>query len=914
MLNCSYRSFAAIGFFAVALALAGGVSAQSTPPTQASSDVTSEIVVTASRIARPGFDAPTPTTVLSDTDIQLATRPSIGEVLNDQPQFLAQGTPAMTNGSTNSSATVLDLRGLGSERTLTLLDGHRFVGASDLNSIPQSIIERIDVVTGGASAAWGSGAVAGVVNLILNDHLEGLTIAPTAGISSRGDGERYGVDLTYGAKFADGQGHILFAANYFRDRGLFNRCDGSRPNLCASEFATNSGELILTDNVNSTVASQGGVITSGALAGQQFNPNGSLSPVPLGSQTNSNSTIGGAGTSSGAFQPISSPYHRANAYTRVTFDSSDALKLSADLSYTLMWDDFQAFPEEVDGAYGTTNGLAFSSDNPFLTPAVQAQLAGGPSTFYVGRIFGDPAGFETLKYYRRTVEASLGASGNIGGGWSYDAYLDEGEIHQSQGYYNQRIESNFENAIDAVRDPATGNIVCAIALTDPNTGCSPLNLFGAGNASQAAINYAFATNPRQVNLTQTQELTAAGGSIHGNPFATWAGPVSIAAGVDYRREALVLDFIDPLSAAGALGSFNNSGTEGAFNVTEGFFEGAVPLLNDAHVAKIDFNGAARYSDYSTSGGIWSWKFGETTRLVDDILLRAVYSRDIRSPDIQELYTSHSQSILTVTDPTRNNQSATVNDFSGGNTSLLPEISHTLTLGGTYSPHVIPGFSASLDYYRIAINEAITTLAPQDVVNLCANGNQTICGEITRDSSGLITTINNTYINLASYVTSGVDTEFSYAMPLSRLLPNAPGTIKLRSLTTYVGKLIINDGVNTYSRDGVVGDIIAAFGDPASPKWRSVETLSYENPRYGADARVRFVGGGVYDNLSPIINNAIASRTYLDLGGHLNVGGNLTITANIQNVFNRAPPYVLYATPFYDVWGTYFTLGFKVKLF
>jgi outer membrane receptor protein involved in Fe transport len=846
-------------------------------------------------------------------DILLATRPSIAEVLADQPQFVAQGTPALTNGSTNNSASVLDLRGLGPVRTLTLLDGHRFVGSSDLNSIPQSIVKRIDVVTGGASAAWGSGAVAGVVNLILNDDLEGLTISPTAGISSHGDGERYGVGMSYGAKFADGRGHILFAAEFFRDRGLFGRCDGSRPNLCASFFTTDSGQLLLADQVNSTVASPGGVITSGALAGMQFNPDGTLSPIPLGGQTNSNSTIGGAGTSGSAFQLVSSPYHRANEYTRVTYEANDALKLSADLSYTVMWDDFRTFPEEVDGAYGTTNGLEFQKDNAFLTPAVQAALAGGPQTFYVGRIFGDPEGFETLKYYRRTLEGSLGASGHIGGSWSYDAYVDHGEIRQSQGFYNQRIESNFEQAIDAVRDPGTGNIVCRVALTDPNTPCQPLNMFGVGNASPAAIAYAFATNPTQVNLTQTQSLTALGTSIHGDPFSTWAGSASIASGIDYRKEELELNNIDPLSAGNALGSFNNSGTAGAFNVTEGFFEGAVPLLNYPHVAKIDFNGAARYSRYSTSGGIWSWKYGETTRLFDDVLLRAVYSRDIRSPNIAELYTSHSQANLTVSDPLRNNQVTNVADFSGGNVSLQPEISHTLTLGGSYSPHSISGLSLSLDYYRIGIRGAITRLSPQDIVNLCATGNPALCSEVTRDANGQITSINNTYINLASYDTRGLDAEVSYAMPLSRLLPRASGTLRLRSLTNYVQKLTINDGVQTYSRLGDVGDIISAFGSPALPRWRSVETVSYDTSRYGVDARVRFVGGGNYDSLSPIINNGIASRTYLDLGGHLNVG-TVTISANIQNAFNRAPPFVLYASPFYDEWGTYFTLNVRAKIF
>ncbi len=628
-----------------------------------------------------------------------------------------------------------DLRGLGQERTLTLFDGHRFVGANDLNTIQQNIIKRVDVVTGGASAAWGSGAVAGVVNLIPNDDLQGLTIGSTGGISSRGDGDRFGVDLTYGDKFADGRGHVLFAGAYFRDQGLFGRCDGSRPNVCANEFATNSGQLFLVDNVKPTTAAPGGLITSGPLAGMQFNPDGSLSPLPLGNPTNSNSTVGGNGSNGLENAVVAAPFHRANAYTRVTYEVSDALKLSADINATMMWDNFYSSPEEIDGS--TTMGLVFQKDNPFLTPAVQAQLASGPQTFNFGRIFVDQ-GYEALKYYRKTVEFSVGASGHIGGSWSYDAYADHGEIRQSQGYYNQIITANFNNAIDAVRDPA-GNIVCRVALTDPNTPCRPLNLFGVGNASPAAIAYAYATNPDQVNLTQTQSLTAAGGSVHGDPFSTWAGPVSIASGVDYRKEELELDNIDPLSASGALGGFNNSGTAGKFDVWEGFFEGVAPLLNNEHVAKIDLNGAARYSDYSTSGSIWSWKYGGTVRLIDDLLLRTVYSRDIRSPNIQELFTAHSQQILTITDPLNNNVSYPVSNFSGGNTALNPELSHTLTIGGSYSPHFIPGLSMSLDYYHIIIKGAIDTLSSQDIINLCAQGNQALCNQITRSTTtGLIT--------------------------------------------------------------------------------------------------------------------------------------------------------------------------------
>jgi outer membrane receptor protein involved in Fe transport len=259
----------------------------------------------------------------------------------------------------------------------------------------------------------------------------------------------------------------------------------------------------------------------------------------------------------------------------------------------------------------------------------------------------------------------------------------------------------------------------------------------------------------------------------------------------------------------------------------------------------------------------------------------------------------------------NNVSYPVSNFSGGNTALNPELSHTLTLGGSYSPHYIPGFSMSLDYYHIIIKQAIDTLSSQDIINLCSNGNQALCAQITRGSNGLITQINSTYLNLDSYDTHGVDAEIAYVMPLARLFPNAPGTLKLRSLTTFVPTLVINTGVSTVDRAGDVGDFVCFSA--CTPKWRSTETLSYDNSRFGGDVRVRYVGGGNWDSLQPIVNNAIAARTYVDLGAHVNVGESLTISANIQNAFDRSPPFVLYASNFYDVWGTYFTLNFKVRL-
>jgi len=864
-----------------------------------------EILVTGSRLDRAGFDAPTPTTVVGGAELRLGNRPSIAQVLNDLPQFRAAGTPAQTTGNTDNSYSAADLRGLGSTRTLTLVNGHRFNGTNDLNNVPQGIIKRVEVVTGGASAAWGSGAVAGVVNIILDDELKGLSLSAQNGISSRGDGMRYGFSGSYGTEFADGRGHFMVAAEFVRDRGIYGRNDGSRPNLDAALYTMADGRLLLANDVNFTDAGPGGIITSGALAGYAFNRDGSATPLVAGSLRNATTTVGGTGRSVRDYLPVISPFHRATAYARASYELNESTKIWVDASFSRMWDDFLSFPESTR-ATATTGGLVFQKDNAFLTPAVRAALASGPQTFRVGYIFGDQGGFETYGYHRENYEGAIGIDGSLGGSWKYSAYYDHGEFHNDQAFYNQRITANFNDAIDAVTN-ASGQIVCRVALTNPNTACRPLNLFGSGNSSPEALAYAFAGRDQVYHLT-TQKLDTAGASVRGDPFSTWAGPVSFAAGVDVRWEKFITNKIDPLSTARALGSYNAAPTNGGFSVKEGFVELAVPLLNIPGTAVLDVSGAARYSDYSTSGGIWSWKTGGTLRLVDDILLRAVYSRDIRSPSIAELFTTRTTAYATVIDPFRANESVSVVRYGGGNPDLLPEIAHTLTLGGSYAPSFIPGLNLSVDFYKIDIDDVIATIAPQDALNQCFAGNSAACAAITRDSTGQITQLVATFINLAYYKTRGVDFEASYVLPLERLNQSMDGSLRFRLLATHVNQLRINDGVNSYDRAGDVGDN-ATF---TTPKWKASGSVSYQRENFGIDMRVRYIGGGTFNNLQPIINNRVKSRTYVDLGAQFNVG-NFTVFGNVNNLFDRDPPFVTYGSAIYDAVGRYFSGGVKVKL-
>ncbi|HEY2750125.1 TonB-dependent receptor plug domain-containing protein, partial [Phenylobacterium sp.] len=283
----------ALGSSVIALtaALASGASAQTAAAAAVTADQTAavgELVVTGSLIQRAGFDAPTPTTVVSGLELLQGDRPNIALVLNDLPQFRATSTPATTVANTNNSASTADLRGLGSNRTLTLLNGHRFAGSGDLNTVPQDIIKKVDVVTGGASATWGSGAVSGVVNIILDDNFTGLEVGADGGGSARSDAKRYGFNGAYGTNFLEDRGHFMIAGEYLKDEGAFDR--PSRPQLLAQIFQDSTGQLSLQTPVNYTIINTGGVIIGGKANQQVFNHDGSLSPLVLGSPTAGNFT------------------------------------------------------------------------------------------------------------------------------------------------------------------------------------------------------------------------------------------------------------------------------------------------------------------------------------------------------------------------------------------------------------------------------------------------------------------------------------------------------------------------------------------------------------------------------------------------------------------------------------------------
>ncbi len=912
---------------AAGLLQASVVQAQA-PPAGDPEDTLTTITITGTHITHAGFDAPSPTTVIGALDLQQGDRPNLQQVLNDSPAFRPTTTPQVSVGNTSSGNAPIDLRGLGSSRTLTLLNGIRSVGSGNLNYIPVGMVERVETVTGGASAAYGSDAVAGVVNIILKDKVQGITVGVTGGISSRGDGERYGADFLAGTGFAEDRGQVVFAAEYMNDKEISDR--NSRPNLGSAGIVRlnptnpNDPRQVLVRDVNYGNVTSAGLITSGVLAGQMFNEDGTLRTYRGGQSLAANpattpfpaQSIGGA-DAVGLYDrvPVTTPLERISTMARATYDFGRGITGWASGSFGQSESEYNFLPDIAAPA-----SITVSAANPFLSPTIQSQLAAaGQSSFTLGKFWDGPF-MLGLDARRRQYEGALGINAHLGGSWTARWHYSHGETDTLILDPNTPIATRLTNAINAVKGP--NGAVCAInADANPNNddpACSPLNIFGANNASAAALAYIEGT--QRSNTVNKLDDTSI--EIQGDLFKLWGNqPVTIASGGEARWESQSArsGALDLTGAFGGVGLYGNP-VSGKFNVKEGFAEIAAPLFEMPQKVKIDLNGAARYSDYSQSGGIWSWKGGATAKLFDQVLLRATRSRDIRAPNITELYSTKILNVRPLVDqdtagraaanPAYNPTPQAVTTFTGGNPQLVPEISYTTTLGVTFSPSYLPGFNASVDWYDINIGGAITTLSGTQLTLACAKGNSAACASITRDATGTVVQVLANYQNVARFETSGLDLEASQRLPLSNISNALSGTLNIHALATYVKDFVFDTGL---SRVDSAGDVGSATTN-AIPKWRANLIFNYQRDFLGIDARVRYVGSGKYDHLlDPVlVNNHIAAFTYLDLGASFDVSEHVTVTANVNNVFNRAPPVSPTGPLYYDAIGTYFTLGVSAK--
>jgi iron complex outermembrane recepter protein len=851
-----------------------------------------DVVITGSRIDALGFEAPTPTSHVTRADLEIGGRPNVAAALNDLPQFRGTISPQTSGTNTSAGMAPVDLRGLGINRTLVLLDGRRFSSDNDLNTIPTVLVKSVDIVTGGASAAWGSGAVAGVVNVVLNGDIKGIRLGAQVGISSRSDAAERRFEGAFGSAFAGGRGQLILGAEYLDNDGVIPKI--SRPSVGRwASVAAGNGNFMLMPDVGFANAARGGLILSGVLAGQAFNPDGSPRDFRYGTVVGTE-MIGGEGPSNDDLSALVTPQQRYSALGRASFKASDAVKLSAELRHSRMWNDYIWFGDHNRG------NIFISRDNAFLSPDIAARLlAAGEAGFTMGR-FNSDFPFPRIDFERAATQGTIALDGTIGRHWRWSGYYSHGEYRNDIDTPGFVISANFNQAVDALRDPTTGQPVCRVKLSDPSSSCVPINLFGEGSPSKEALAYVTGT-PRQ---RATTTLDVGGISLRGEPFALAAGPVSIAAGIETRREA-IRQTVSELDLARAFRSFNFAPVAGGFTVREAFGEILVPLARDRPLLRaLELNAAVRLSDYDTTGSIWSWKLGATNEFFPGFRARFTRSRDIRSANLAELYTQLTVGYNTLTDPVKN-MSVYVLNHSGGNPDLQPETSTTFTAGFLYAPPGIPGLRLSADYYRVRIDDVITTVSAQDLVIRCFNGNQALCANVERDAEGNITRTVTSYLNLSEYRTDGIDAELSQTLPLR--FAGLSGELVLRLRGSWVDSLKTNDGVTTI-------EYVRSQGNSFSlgvPEWRINGSISYEDEDFDAQLRARYISPGNYNSTVRLLNNHIPAYTYVDLfaRAHIVAGPRkIEIHGGVTNLLDKQAPNGSLYPPFYDVVGRYFSLG------
>ena len=883
-----------------------------------------QVMVTATRVVRKDFTAPTPTIVMSSKDIQAIAAVNIGDIAAQVPAFIATSTPTTSTLSEDTGrGNFLDLRGLGPDRTLILVDGERFVpttidGLVDTDVIPEAIISHVDVVTGGGSADWGSNAVAGVVNIVLNHHLNGLQGDLQGGVSQYGDNRSYKDSLAYGTDFGTGQGHFEIAGEATANSGVLRQSDRPWSAQDWGDVQTPQYSEDPVPNARLSIASYGGLILSGPLAGMQFGPGGTLQPFQYGSNVGSLLMQGGDGATFAPNVPLELPQDRQNVFSRISYRISPRVNVFIDALFA------QADTKDPNLVSNFDLVDTIPTSNAFLPASVAAAYnAAGQNSFLLGRVDED-YGFISSVDDDRVWRVVGGADGSLGKTWTWNAYYEFGRVRDDEVVSNVLNEANYANALNSVIDPSTGTPICQSTLTSPNNGCVPIDIFGVGSPSAAALKYVLGTEPTHNLYTQD----AAAFSVQGEPLSIWSGPVSIATGVDFRRDA-VQSTVSPLSEADDFLIGDALSFLGSERVTEGFVETVVPLLSDRPFAKsLDADLAVRFTDYSISGFVTTWKAGVTDVINDQLRLRGVRSRDIRAPNLFELFGTGTLNFTSITDPATN-QSDFITNPSPPNAALKPEEADTTSFGVIYQPNWATDLSVSSDYYEISMYNVISTLSAQSEVTLCAQGDSSLCSLIQR-TAGVITQVSTPNINVDQFYTNGADFEVADRFPLSKIRPSWQGNVSLRLLGAYVANLTTKETGTTVDEAGAVG----SFMYPSSigggylggvPHWRVNLSATYQDGPGTVYLEERYIGAGKLDNLygpDVVPDNYVPGVFYTDATLEYELPGfeqgRAVLYGNVNNLFNKAPPIIVntFVAPqatnptLYDVIGRTFQLGVR----
>jgi iron complex outermembrane receptor protein len=1000
----------AVGLLTSGTALAQGVPDSGTPKNTSNLDKIdvqatgepakgNEIIVTGSRVAHSTFDTASPVTVLGEKEIANLNLNNVGEVVAQLPQnsnFFAPNNVGL--GNFNVGAQLVNLRGLNpffGTRTLTLVDTKRVVptttgGGVDVTLMPSMLVQRTETVTGGASAIYGSDAIAGVVNIILDTKLDGFKGQADFSRTWHGDGNDKHISAAYGTGFAQDRGHFVAGVEY-DNQDAIGICSSSR-DWCGDNYSvvtinaylTNGDpHYIITGNTYLADTSLTGVLVpcitaKGCVGGAEFQlSTDGKSPIPYDPGLYSYAAgrgavrVGGDSLAVGPYDAttLRPAVERWTALGHLSYELSDALTGFVELSYANTKGvnpvaNGTIGPSTNQTVPGTYTGTRIAADNAFLSPAVAAAIGPFGGTFGRSMVNVENALNQTNNKTWRTV---VGLNGEIGPRWSWDAYYTHGENKNDQHLHHNVVGPYLNYALDAVKN-GSGNIVCGVDVPgriNPQTGapytatdrtianlagaCVPLNLFGIGNASQAAVDYAF----RTLDEYNTTKQDVAAVNFRGDLFDGWgAGPVKLAVGGEWRKESVISTH--NLANTPYYNYFTLSyGLDfgGNVRVMEGYGELNVPVFANAPVGKafvLDL--AARYTDTRNEGTLganagdtssrnfWTWRINGVWDVTDWFRLRATRSRDVRAPQFRELYQTYAPRVgppfgfvaanpwaIDYNSKHKPPDQVALGDnltlLTGGNIDLKPETADTWTIGGVISPQsgFMSGFRFSADWYQIKIRDAIAGppfgVGAANIASLCYSGAQAYCDLITfvqpsqpgynpafpYDMATVVSTANN----VQGFTTRGIDFEAAYSHPLGN------GSISVRALASYLYDQLFDQGVgqppiNYAGQTGPTG----AFGTfNTSPNWQGNLIVTTEQGPFTGTVQVRYIGSGRFETLTPLnkppvqigdpgysntnpnsINtNRVSAAAYVNLSASYRIMDGIELFGSVNNLLDKDPP-------------------------
>ena len=832
------------------------------------------IAVTGSRIKRADMETASPVTIIGAAEIKASGAVSVDAIL----QTLTISAGAMTNPGVNNGSggnASVNLRGLGSQRTLVLLNGRRMINSGtgaastvDLNTIPVSMIARIEVLKDGASAVYGTDAVAGVVNIILKKDFEGLDMNVQTGMSGQGDAEETTIDFTVGGSFD--RGNVVIGVQY-TERGEASQADRDFSNCPIMERENDTtGNLELY--CGGSEYSAGGHVWGPNKESLQGNPDGSFDDFTDEDKYNYSED-----------SYLYTPMKRLNLTGLGTFELTADTNLFAEFTYSKRWSDQQMAPQPIWFTFDYTEEMGDS--------LIEHGINYGDSVDY-GRRMTD-TGTRDSSQVVDTVRTVIGAEGILSNDWSWDVALNFGRndsvdqlsnLHNTGAIQSDIVDGNF-NPLDQ-SSWATENMSDYL-YTEVNSGGSQLFMLSA--------------------------------SIAGEVMELPAGYLGFAAGIESRTEKAWFT-PDSLTSQGLANDPKVDPTSGSFDVNEAYLELAIPLLSDVFLAEsVELSAAIRAFDYSTFGSDTTWKLGLTWKLNDEIMLRGVSSTAFRAPSVSELYSGNSPSYDQIDFDGAQDQAEVTR---GGNDQLTPEEAETLTVGLVYEPSWFDGFSMTVDYYDISISNAIGLVDSQYIVDNCLdestgnkkNENSEICKSANIDfntGTGRIT-FNNQLQNIGKEDTRGVDLSLNYKFEVAGL----DWSTSLDTTFLTESSVVDADGnVIDY-----VGNITSGGGGYADVK--SNLTIMALGDDWNASYKARYISGmdsfSCLDDPSGCYAPTTPSMVYHDINAAYMMTEIVTLSGGVNNLFDKEAPYYTgnndsNTDPYtYDVLGRYFYVNVNVK--